>query len=79
MNDAGLALALVRKGAGVALLPEQALGAGGVAVLGEGLPLPLPNVLVILQARAANRRLGRIAALLGAEALSEAYLNPVSL
>lgn len=79
VNDAGLALALVRKGAGVALLPEQALGLGGAVGLGEGLPLPLPNVLVMLQARAGSRRLARIAGLLGAEALSEAYLNPVSL
>ncbi|MBL9053186.1 MAG: LysR family transcriptional regulator [Tabrizicola sp.] len=79
VNDAGLALVLLRRAAGVALLPERVLGASGLVALGEGLPMPLPNVLVMLQARAASRKLASVAAVLGAVAQPEAYLNPVSL
>lgn len=66
VNDAGLALSMVRNGQGVALLPEKMIENSGVAVLGKSMPLPLPNVIVMLQARAHSRRLARIVTLLGA-------------
>lgn len=79
VNDSHLALTLIRRQGGVALLPETSVEGEGLVPLGDALPLPLPNVLVMLQARAGSRRLSRIAGLLGALPLSEAYLNPVSL
>lgn len=79
VSDAGLALALVRRGAGAALLPEASVEGEGLAALGEPLPLPLPNVMVTLQARAGSRRLSLLGALLGAQPLPKTYLNPVTL
>jgi LysR family transcriptional regulator, glycine cleavage system transcriptional activator len=79
VNDVALALALVHAGRGVALLPGNVAGGTGLVAMGKALALPLPNVLVMLQARAGSRRLARIAELLGAQAMPEAYLNPVSL
>lgn len=79
VNDPALALTLVREGRGVALLPGNVVGGTGLVPMGLALPLPLPNVVVMLQARASSRRLARIATLLGAQAMSEAYINPASL
>lgn len=79
VNDATLALALIRRAGGVALLPEACVEGEGLEILGEGMPLPLPNVLVILQARAGSRRLARIAALLGAEGRFGDYIDPVTI
>ena len=79
VNDLALALALVRRQAGVALLPDHAIAGEAVVALGEGVPLPLPNVLVILQARAGSRRLARLAEALGARGRFGDYIDPVSL
>ena len=65
VNDAALALALIRDGRGIALLPRNLVGRTEVLVLGKALPMPLPNVLVMLQARSQSVRLARIASLLG--------------
>lgn len=78
VNDPALALALLREGRGVALLPRAALGGAGVAVLGAPLALPLPNVLVLLQARAQNQRLLRVAARLGVGGGFGAFIDPVT-
>lgn len=78
VNDLQLALTLIRRVGGVALLPENAVTDPELQPLGQALPLPLPNVLVILQARAGSRRLQRIAALLGAEGGFGDYIDPVS-
>jgi LysR family transcriptional regulator, glycine cleavage system transcriptional activator len=72
VNDPALALALVRDARGVALVPENVVGSTGLLALGEAMPLPLPNVLVMLQARAQSRRLARIAELLGAQSPPDA-------
>jgi hypothetical protein len=60
------------------LLPRAALGGAGVAVLGAALALPLPNVLVLLQARAQNQRLLRVAARLGVGGGFGAFIDPVT-
>lgn len=67
VNAPALAVGLVLNGCGLALLPERAVPPeSGLCILpGAGLPLPLPHVAVMLQARAHNQSLGRIVARLG--------------
>lgn len=78
VNDPELALGLVRAGRGVALLPRAALGGVDLPVLGAALALPLPNVLVLLQARAQSQRLLKIAARLGVEGGFGAFIDTVT-
>ncbi len=78
VNDPGLALTLIREGRGVALLPGNFVGSGEFQTLGKALPLPMPNVLVMLQARAHSRRLARIVTLLGGTVPQGPYISPAT-
>jgi len=69
VNAAGLAQDLARRGCGLALLPERAVqDAAGLQILTEApMPLALPHVAVMLQARVQSRALIRIIGLLGGQ------------
>ncbi|CAN1490253.1 LysR Transcriptional regulator [Paracoccaceae bacterium] len=75
VNDPMLALALLRAGRGIALLPQNVMGNTDVSVLGRKLLLPMPNVVVMLQARAQNRKIAQIVTLLGAEIPQSPYIS----